>query len=104
MREIFEKSRELLYEVGFQLSKSEVGHINKSLKTKSIPTPKLMIKDHKKLNTKSEFPKRLVIPATNFTATFAKVGYLGMKSILDNHQVDYKKYTIAQASQVNEYW
>ena len=63
-----------------------------------------MIKDHIKPNTNGEFPTRLVIPATNFTATFAKVGYLGMKSILDNHQMDYKKYTIAQASQVNEYW
>ena len=32
VREIFEKSRELLDEVGFQLSKIEVGHINESLK------------------------------------------------------------------------
>ena len=40
VREIFEKSRELLDEVGFQLSKNQVRHINESLKTKSIPTPK----------------------------------------------------------------
>ena len=104
VRKIFEKARELLDEVGFQLSKSEVGHINKSLKTKSIPTPKLLIKDHKKSNTNGEFPTRLVIPATNFIAIFAKVVYLGLKAILDNHQVDYKKYTITQASQVKEYW
>ena len=44
------------------------------------------------------------IPATNFTATFAKVGYIGIKAILDNHQVNYKKYTITQASQVKEHW
>ena len=73
VREIFEKARELLDEVGFQLSKFEVGPINESLKTKSILTPKLLIKDHKKLNTNGKFPTRLVIPATNSTATSAKV-------------------------------
>ena len=70
MREIFEKERELLGEFGLQLSKLEVRHINESLKTKSIPTPKLLIKYHKKLNTNNEFSTRLVIPATNFTANF----------------------------------
>ena len=74
MTEIFEKARELLDEVGFQLSKSEVGHINKSIKMKSIPTPKFLIKDKKKLNTSVKFPTRLVIPATKFTATFTNVG------------------------------
>ena len=48
VREIFEKSRKLVRKVGFQLSKSEVGNINESLKTKSIPTPKLLIKDNKR--------------------------------------------------------
>ena len=91
-------------EVGFQWSKIEVGHINESLKTKSIPTPKLLIKDHKNPNTYGDFPKRLVIPATHFTATFAKVGYLGLKTILDNHQVYYIEFMITQASQVKEYW
>ena len=51
MRDTFEKERELLDEVGSQLSKSEVGHMNKSPKTKSIPTPKLLIKYHKNPNT-----------------------------------------------------
>ena len=46
VREIFEKARELLDEVGIQSSKSEVRQTNKSLK-KSIPKPKLLINDHK---------------------------------------------------------
>ena len=91
-------------EVGFQLLKSKVGHINKSLKTKSITTPKLLIKDHKKPNINGEFSKRLVITETNLTATFAKVGYLGLKAIIDTNQVDYKKYMITQASRFKEYW
>ena len=75
-------------EIRFQLSKSEVGHINESLKTKTTPKPNLLIKDNKKPNTNGEFPTRLEITATNFTATLAKVGYLGLKKLLNNHQVD----------------
>ena len=48
-----------------------------------IPSPKLLIKDHKKINYKEEFPTRLVIPSENFTATFSKIGYIGMKMLLD---------------------
>ena len=47
---------------------------------------------------------RLIIPATKFTATFAKVGNLDLKEIIDKHKMDYKKYTITQASKVKEYW
>ena len=51
-----------------------------------------------------EFPTRLVIPATNFSATFAKVGYLGLKNILKKNEINYIKFTIVQASQVKEEW
>ena len=78
--------------------------MNESLKTKSNPTPKLLMKDHKKPNTNGEFPTRLVITTTNFTSIFMEVWYLGLKENIDNHQVNYKKYTITQASQVKEYW
>ena len=60
--DILEKAIELVHEVEFQLSKREVGHINEPLKTKSISTPKLLIKYHKNPNTNGEFPIRLVIP------------------------------------------
>ena len=62
-----------MHEVVFQLSKIKVGHINESLKTKSIPTPRLLIKDHKNPNKNGKFPTRLAITATNFTATFEKI-------------------------------
>ena len=32
------------------------------------------------------FPTRLVIPATNFSATFAKIGYLGVKNIPEKNE------------------
>ena len=48
-----------------------------------IPSLKILIKNHKTINKKGEFPTRLVIPATNFTATYSKIGYLGIKRYLD---------------------
>ena len=81
-----------------------MGHINESLKTKAIPTPKLLIKYHKKMSNMGKFPTRLVIPATNFSATFAKIGYLGVKNILEKNEINYTKFTIVQASQVKEVW
>ena len=66
--------------IGFLISKNEVGHINESQK-KLLQHPKLLIKDHKKLISKGKITTRLVIPETNFSATFATVGYLGLKNI-----------------------
>ena len=42
-----------------------------------------MVKDNMTINEKGGFSTRLVIPATNFTATFAKIGYFGIKMLLE---------------------
>ena len=68
---------------------------------KAIPTPKLLINDHKQKKN-GHFPTCLVIPATNFTATFSKLGYLALKNILDSNNIQYNKYTITQASDLKE--
>ena len=44
--EICEDAKVLVDAIGFKISKNELGHINESLKTKAIPTPKLLIRDH----------------------------------------------------------
>ena len=66
--------------------------------TRAILSPKLLIKYHKKINKKGEFPTRLVILETNFTATFSKIGYLGIKIMLDKAKVNYSRVSIVQAS------
>eukprot|EP00957_Ditylum_brightwellii_P057822 4385019-Ditylum_brightwellii.AAC.1 len=60
------------------------------------------MKDHKEPDKEGSFPTRLVIPATNFTATFSKLGYLGIKHILDNNKANYSRFTIIQASDLKE--
>ena len=50
----------------------------------------------------SALPIRLVILATNFTATFSKIGYLGIKRCLDKGKVNYSRNSIVQASDLKE--
>ena len=47
------------------------------------------------------FPTRPAIPANKFLTNFAKVGYLGLKNILEKNEINYTKFTIVQALQVN---
>ena len=44
----------------------------------------------------------MVIPATKFTATFSKIGYLGIKRCLDKGKVNYSRNSIVQASDLKE--
>jgi hypothetical protein len=46
------------------------------------------MKDHKKKDKWGQYPTRLVIPATNFTSAFPKLGYLGIKKIFDDETID----------------
>jgi hypothetical protein len=52
------------------------------------------------MNSKGEYMTRLIVLATNFTAAFPKVGYLGIKNIFDQNGIDYSGSTITQASQL----
>ena len=62
-----------------EFSVQEEYFVRQSLAARVIPSPKIMIKDHKKINDKGELLTRLVIPTTNFTATLSRIGYLGIK-------------------------
>ena len=88
--------------VKLDLSVKEEEFVRQSLATRAIPSPKLLIKDHKAINENGEFPTRLVIPATNFTATFSKIGYLGIKRCMDKGKVNYSQNSIVQASDLKE--
>ena len=84
------------------ISTDEFNFIQESLTSKAIPQPQLLVKDHKPVDDSGDFPTHLVIPATNFTMAFSKLGYLGIKKVLDEHNVNYNKHTIIQASDLKE--
>ena len=60
------------------LSVQETHFVMQSIAALAILYPKLLIKYHKIINEKGGFPTILVILATNFTAAFSKLGYLGI--------------------------
>ena len=70
------------------LSDQEEEFVRQLLATSVILSPKLLINYHKTINEKGVFPTRLVIPATYFTTNFSKLGYLGIKRIMDKVEVN----------------
>eukprot|EP00957_Ditylum_brightwellii_P143346 10920409-Ditylum_brightwellii.AAC.1 len=88
--------------IKFLLSDKEKEYIEESLFLKVIPKPQLLARDHKKPDESRDFPMRLVIPATNFTASFFKLGCMGIKKVLDDHGVNYSRHTIIQSSNLKE--
>ena len=99
---LYKNANLLLEKVKLDLSVKEEEFVRQSLATRAIPYPKLLIKDHNTINENGEFSTRLVIPATNFTATFSKIGYLGIKRCLDKGKVNYSHNSIDQASNLKE--
>ena len=99
---LFEDANLLLEKVKKELSVKEEEFVRQLLATRAIPSPKLLIKDQKTINEKGGSPIRLVIPATNFTATFSKFGYLGIKRCMEKGKVNYSRYSIVQASDLKE--
>jgi hypothetical protein len=97
-----ESGKELLDDLEGLMGKKEYTFVKQSLLSKKIPTPSLLIKDHKKASLMGEFPTRLVVPAQNFTSAFPKLGNLAIRRILDSNHVDYWKRTIVLASDLKE--
>ena len=74
---LFEDANKLLEKLKMELSFQEENFMRESLVTQAILSPKIIIKDHKKINKKGEFPTSLVILTTNFIATFSRLATLG---------------------------
>ena len=89
-----------LYEQGvhFPISDTELNAITHCLSKRSVPTPFLLLKDHKPASATGQYPTRLVLPATGFNSMFAKVGYKAIKHIFDMRNVGYGSRTILNAA------
>ena len=79
------------------MEKGEQDYVKSWIKSRDVPTPRLLGKDHKDRKEDGFWPVRLVIPATNYTQCFAKMGYKIIQKTFDERGVKYMKYTIKQA-------
>lgn len=102
LTEVQEQCFEKLDEIQGIISEDEYRFLQQKIKSKAIPQPKILIKDHKKKNQEGDFPTRLVVPATNFTAGFPKLGYMGIKKIFEENDVNYGQKNLVQASDLKE--
>ena len=95
---LLEDAKKLINKVKMGFSVQEENYVRQSLATQAILSPEILIKYHKKINAKGGLPTRLVISATNFTATFSKIIYIGIKRVLDKAKVKYSRVSIVQES------
>jgi hypothetical protein len=90
LTEIYDSCFDKLNELQEIASEKELTFLDKKIRSKVIPQPKILIKDHKGPDQEGNFPTRLVVLATNFTAGFPKLGYMGIKSVFEEQGVDFK--------------
>jgi hypothetical protein len=96
----FDRAEELLDDLGDFLSDKERGFIEDTMKSRAVPMPKLLIRDHKERDEMGKYLTRLIVPASNFTAGFPKAGYLGIKVLFKRFKIDCQKTTIIHAGQL----
>ena len=97
LERVEEKAMEVFHTYKPFMDKREQDYVEKWIKSRDVPTPRLLVKDHKDKKENGFWPVRLVIPATNYTQCFANMGYKIIKLSFDRHNIDYMKYTLNQA-------
>ena len=78
---LFYEAKKQIEKVWMDFSSKEEQFVRKSLASRSLPSPKMLTKDNNTINKKGDSPTRLVIPTTNFTATFSNIGYPRIKCL-----------------------
>ena len=102
LTEIVDNCFSFVQELDPFISTNERNFLKEKIQSKAIPYPKILVKDHKKAGPDGNYPTRLVVPATNFTAGFPKIGYLGIKNLFKEYNIEYGQRNIVQASDLKE--
>ena len=84
------------------MTDKEHDFVKESLESKAVPTPQLLIKDHKDPDENGAYPTWLIVPATNFAAAFSKLGYKGIKAIFDMNGIKIDRFTIVQVAHLKK--
>lgn len=93
---------DLLNEIEEMATDKECEFICEKVKSKAVPQPKLLIKDHKKPDLEGNFPTRFVVPAQNFMAGFPKLGYKGIQQTFEENGMYIGNRNLVQASELKE--
>ena len=79
------------------MDEGEQGYVASWIKSRDIPTPRLLVKGHKNRGEDGLWPVCPVIPATNYRQCFPKMGYKIIQQTFDERGFKYMKYTLKLA-------
>lgn len=99
---MLKNAEDLLLGMSELLSDNEIKFVNETIIYRTIHNPKILIEDHKKPDENGFYPTRLVVPDTNFTSVFPKIGYIGIKKLFDSNIINHTSNIIVQASNLKE--
>ena len=94
----FNEANLLLNKFKNLIDDGEFTFIENWLATRRVPTPMLLVKDHKDKGDDGNYATRLLVPATNFTQCFAKMSLLAIQGIFRANRIKAMKQRIVQAS------
>ena len=84
------------------LSKSEFSFMIGSVKAREVPTPYILIKDHKAIDENGCYPTRFIVPCNNYLSCFSRLGYVAIKGIFDKNSVKYSQFNILNSYKLVE--
>ena len=103
LQRIQKEGLELLATHEALLSKKEHAFVLNCLNSRAVPSPHLLIKDHKEIDPRTgRHPTRLVVPASNFASAFPQLGYTAIKKIFETHQINYASRQFPHAYAVKQ--
>lgn len=100
--EVYESCKEFLNDIELDLSENEFKAIREKIKSRNVPTPKLLFKDHKDVNLDGSYDSRFVLSLDNFASGLPKVGYKAIKKVFDRNNINYERYGIKNSLDVKE--
>ena len=71
--EVFTKCNELLEENTYLMMEGESSYLEGQINSKSIPSLRLLLKDHKDKGPNGRYPTRFIVSSKNFTQGFSKL-------------------------------
>ena len=85
-----------------KLSKDEYLRVKYHIESYVIPTPRLLLKDYKKIKKNGVFRGRLIVPVQSSNSRFSKLRYLRIKEYFERNNISTNKHTIIQAFSLKE--
>jgi len=94
VKKIKDEALEILEKFQCEMSQKEYDGINQLLMSCTVPTPKLLVKDHKPLKESGRYLCQLIVPAEYLISRFSKLGYITIRDTFARNKIEIERFTI----------